>query len=77
MSARRIVLLGPPGVGKGTQAKRLSLEWKVPVIVTGDLFREAMAREDALGQKVAGYVRQGELVPDEVVVEVIRERLKR
>ncbi len=77
MSARRVVFLGPPGVGKGTQAKRLSLEWKVPVIVTGDLFREAMAREDALGQKVAGYVRQGELVPDEVVVEVIRERLKR
>ncbi len=77
MSARRVVFLGPPGVGKGTQAKRLSLEWKVPVIVTGDLFREAMAREDALGEKVSGYVRRGELVPDEVVVEVIRDRLVR
>lgn len=77
MGARRIVLLGPPGVGKGTQAKRLSLAWKVPVIVTGDLFREAIAREDELGQKVSGYVRRGDLVPDDVVVEVIRERLAR
>lgn len=73
----RLVLLGPPGAGKGTQAKLLSEKLNIPHISTGDILREEVNDNSALGQKVAGYVKTGELVPDEIVIEVVVDRLKR
>lgn len=69
--------MGPPGVGKGTQAKRLR-EWLgVPHVSTGDILREAVAEGSALGKKVRGYLETGQLVPDGVMGELIEERLRR
>ncbi len=70
-----IVVLGPPGVGKGTYAKRLSEILKIPHISTGDMLREEIKKGSELGRKVKGYVERGELVPDEIMIEVIRERI--
>lgn len=71
----RIVLLGPPGSGKGTQAKRLVARYAIPQISTGDLLREAVAAGSELGLKAKSYMDAGQLVPDEVVLGMIRERL--
>jgi adenylate kinase len=71
----RLVLVGPPGAGKGTQAVLLSKELNVPHISTGDLFRAHMGEETPLGQEAKRYVDAGELVPDEVTNEMVRERL--
>lgn len=73
----RLILLGPPGAGKGTQAKLLSEKFNIPHISTGDILREEVRENSALGEKVASFVKNGELVPDEVVVEVVIKRLKR
>lgn len=73
----RIVLLGPPGAGKGTQAVLLSKELRIPHISTGEMLREAVASGSALGQKVKGILDSGELVPDAVVIDVVKERLGR
>lgn len=71
-----LILLGPPGAGKGTQARRLSDDLKVPQISAGDLLREARREATPLGLKAEKYMVAGELVPDLLVVEMIRERLK-
>ncbi|MBK5244124.1 MAG: adenylate kinase [Eubacteriaceae bacterium] len=71
----RIVLLGPPGAGKGTQAKRICETYNIPHISTGDIFRENMKNDTPLGQKAKEYMHKGLLVPDELVVEMVEERL--
>ncbi|MGD8398356.1 MAG: adenylate kinase [Anaerolineae bacterium] len=74
---RFIVLLGGPGAGKGTQAERLAENLGIPQVSTGDLFREHLKNETELGQLAQGYMDRGELVPDEVTVGMVRERLAR
>lgn len=71
----RLVLLGPPGAGKGTQAKVLSQEYKIPHISTGDMLREAVKAETAVGLKAKGFMDKGELVPDGVVIEIVAQRV--
>lgn len=73
----RVVLLGPPGAGKGTQAVRIADETGVPHIATGDMFRQAVREETALGLEVKRYLQAGLLVPDEVTIGIVRERLAR
>ena len=72
----KLVLLGPPGAGKGTQAVRLSTHFGVPHISTGDILRRQVADKTALGKKAATYVRSGKLVPDALVIEMVRKRLQ-
>jgi adenylate kinase len=71
----RLVLIGPPGAGKGTQAAVLSKELGVPHISTGDLFRAHINQQTELGRRVQRYINEGELVPDAVTNEMVRERL--
>jgi adenylate kinase len=71
----RVILLGPPGSGKGTQSVGLAEELGVPHIATGDLFRAAMAAKSDLGKLAEGYISNGNLVPDEVVNGLMQERL--
>jgi adenylate kinase len=72
----RLILLGPPGIGKGTQAQRLQQQFGWTVIATGDLLREAMANRTPLGEQARGYITRGELVPDELVNQIVMERLQ-
>jgi adenylate kinase len=72
----RLIFLGPPGVGKGTQAQRLSAEFRIPKISTGDILRDAAAKKTPLGVQAKSFMDGGKLVPDEVVIGIIRERLK-
>jgi adenylate kinase len=71
----RLVLVGPPGAGKGTQAIALSEQLRIPHISTGDLFRAHVGQETPLGQEAKRYLDSGELVPDSVTNEMVRERL--
>ncbi|MEM0979362.1 MAG: adenylate kinase [Cyanobacteria bacterium P01_H01_bin.58] len=71
----RLIFLGPPGAGKGTQAKKLSGFCHVPHISTGDILRTAVAHKTDLGKKAKHYMDAGELVPDELILDLIRERL--
>jgi len=71
----RLIFMGPPGAGKGTQAKMLSENVNVPHISTGDILRAAVAEGTSLGQKAEAYMSAGELVPDELMLGLIRERL--
>ncbi|MGH3622689.1 MAG: adenylate kinase [Sciscionella sp.] len=71
----RVILVGPPGAGKGTQAAVLSKELGVPHISTGELFRAHVERETELGRQVKCYLDAGKLVPDELTNEVVRERI--
>lgn len=71
-----IVMLGPPGAGKGTQAALLAERLSIPHVATGDLFREALKAETELGQTAKAYMERGELVPDEVTIGMVRERLR-
>jgi adenylate kinase len=70
-----IVILGPPGAGKGTQAKRISVEAGIPHIATGDMLREAIASETEMGVRIKPIYDAGDLVPDDLMIELIRERL--
>lgn len=71
----RIVLLGPQGAGKGTQARKLSEKYSVPHVATGDIFRWAIRQGDELGREVKDYVDEGRLVPDDLTLRVVMERL--
>jgi len=73
----RLVLLGPPGAGKGTQAKVLSNKLNMLHISTGDIFREAKQSGSELGNKLADYMNRGALVPDDMVNQIVAERLKK
>jgi adenylate kinase len=72
-----ILLLGPQGSGKGTQAKRISAEYGIPHVATGDMLRETIAAGTDLGRKVKPILARGDLVPDEDMIALIRERLSR
>ena len=73
----RIILLGAPGSGKGTQAQRLVQQYRIPQVSTGDLLREAVANGTDLGKQAKVAMDAGELVSDEIVLGMIRERLGR
>lgn len=77
MAPTYIVMLGPPGAGKGTQAKKLAQELGLVHVSTGDLFRENLSNETELGKLAQQYMNKGELVPDDVTVRMVEERLSR
>lgn len=70
----KVVMLGAPGAGKGTQAKKIAADYGIPHISTGDIFRENIKNSTPLGEKAKGYMDQGLLVPDELVLELIVDR---
>ena len=72
-----VIFLGPPGAGKGTQAERLARHLDLPRISTGDMLREAIAEQTPLGRQVAPLMQRGELVPDELLAGLVRERIAR
>lgn len=71
----RLIFLGPPGAGKGTQARELAREWGIPQIATGDMLREVVATGTPLGREAKGFMDSGALVPDDVIIRLIEERL--
>ncbi len=73
----RLVIMGPPGAGKGTQSALISSKYGIPHVSTGDMFREILKRSDDLANRIRKYVESGELVPDELVVEMVRDRICR
>ncbi len=72
-----VVFLGPPGAGKGTQAVRIAAKYGLPHISTGDMLREAVQAGTPLGERVQGIMATGELVPDDVMLDVVEDRLRR
>jgi adenylate kinase len=76
VSELNLILFGPPGAGKGTQGKRLSEDLRLPYIATGDMLREAVANETELGREARNYMDEGNLVPDDVIIGVITERIQ-
>jgi len=75
--ALNVVLLGPPGAGKGTHAERISKRFGIPHISTGDMLRENVKQGTVLGKEAKKFMERGELVPDEVVISMVKERLSR
>jgi len=75
-SIMRLILLGPPGGGKGTVAKKLQKEFNIPVISTGVILREAIDKKTKLGKEVINIINRGGLVPDNIILEIIKERIK-
>jgi adenylate kinase len=76
MSELNLVLLGPPGSGKGTQGERLAADFRLPYYATGDILRAAVRDGTELGRKAKEYMERGDLVPDEVIIGVISERVE-
>src|SRR6185369_8761788 len=76
MSELNLILLAPPGAGKGTQAERLKEDFGLPYIGTGDLLRNHKAEETPLGLEAASYMEAGKLVPDELVIRMILEEIE-
>jgi len=74
---RAVIFLGPPGAGKGTQAKELAKLYRVPHLSTGDMFREHVSQDSPLGREVKPVMARGELVPDSLVLKMVRERIER
>ena len=70
-----MIIMGPPGAGKGTQSEKIVKSLNVPHISTGDMFREAISNQTELGKLAESYIKQGKLVPDEVTIGLVRERL--
>ncbi|MGA9724787.1 MAG: adenylate kinase [Candidatus Binatus sp.] len=73
----RLVLLGPPGAGKGTQARALGALWGIPQVASGDLLRGVVREESELGREAASYMDRGQLVPDDLVLKLIDQRLRK
>src|SRR5271170_2664294 len=73
---KAFIFLGPPGAGKGTQSKRVAKQWGLPHLSTGDMLRDATARGTELGRVAKPIMERGELVPDELVMKMVEERLK-
>jgi len=73
----KIIFLGPPGAGKGTYSSRIEEKLGIPHISTGDIFREAVKQGTELGKKVSEYMKRGELVPDEITIAVLKERISK
>ncbi|MBO9997867.1 MAG: adenylate kinase [Cyanobacteria bacterium SID2] len=73
----RLIFLGPPGAGKGTQAQRIAERFQIPHISTGEILRQAVADETPLGRQAKAYMDRGDLVPDELILGMVRERLDR
>jgi adenylate kinase len=71
----RVIMLAPPGAGKGTQGERIAARYGVPHIASGDLFREEAARKTPLGNTLSGYLESGDLVPDDVVIGLVMDRV--
>ncbi|MGN1445625.1 MAG: nucleoside monophosphate kinase, partial [Eubacteriales bacterium] len=71
----KLILLGAPGAGKGTQSARISEKYNIPAIATGDILRAAIKEGTELGKSAKSYIDAGKLVPDEVVIGIIREKL--
>ena len=74
---RAVIFVGPPGAGKGTQAKRVAQRYGVPHLSTGDMFRDHVSRDTELGRKAKPIMERGELVPDEIVLGMVEERIAR
>lgn len=72
---RAVILLGPPGAGKGTQAQRISQRYQLPHLSTGDMFRDHIRRETELGRKAKPLLERGELVPDDIVIGMVEDRI--
>jgi len=72
----RLILLGCPGAGKGTQAKLIAEKYHIPQISTGDMMRDAIQQQTELGKKIQTIVESGQLVPDDVVIELVKQRLQ-
>jgi adenylate kinase len=75
MSELNLILLGPPGAGKGTQAERLVADFDLPYYATGDILRAAVAEGSELGKKAKEYMERGDLVPDDLIIDVIMEKI--
>ncbi|MEG4199768.1 adenylate kinase [Microcoleus sp. Pol12A5] len=71
----QLIFMGPPGAGKGTQAQLLAALWKIPHISTGDILRACVVAKTDLGQKAQAYMDRGELVPDELLMDIVQERM--
>jgi adenylate kinase len=71
----KLILLGPPGSGKGTYAQRLTPKYGIPQVSTGDLLRNAVAKGTPLGKKADAFMKAGDLVPDDIVIQLLKERI--
>lgn len=71
----RVIMLAPPGAGKGTQGERIASRYGVTHISSGEMFREEVARQSALGERLSGYLDRGDLAPDDLVLELVRDRV--